>query len=258
LAYFRKYGANVLWSYAPQSNTGLVIVFILLVLNGFVYFAQYNKWKNVADRLAKAAVEDWNPSQGGTIESRELRDHAAKIWQEREDLIKKQATANGGAGSASSSAADSSNKKLKLAAREKKQKQNEELKPIIQKLAYDIHDFGAGFHKPTWKDLLVVRMVHWPYHIVLGIGWQVQFYIRRIQNLEWTDEEKTVMTERAVGHVTWELSSEQDRSDMIQRELWILPNLVEWKEQQEIKKLSKSHQKHIAKMKKKGVPLKDE
>ncbi len=76
----------MLWSYAPQSDTMLVVVFVLLaVLNGFVYFAQYNKWRKVADRLAKAAAEEWTPSQGGTPESKELREHALRIWQERED-----------------------------------------------------------------------------------------------------------------------------------------------------------------------------
>jgi DnaJ family protein C protein 25 len=151
---------------------------------------------------------------------------------------------------------------MKLSAREKKQRQNDELRPIIiQELVSDMHDFGAGFHKPTWRDLLVVRMVHWPYHLAVGVVWQLNFWRPRIQKLEWTDEEKSVMTERAVGHVAWELATEEDRVAMgVGRELWVLPNLVAWKEEQELKKLSKAHhQKHIAKMKKRSSSaLKDD
>lgn len=255
-AYVRKYGANVMWSYAPQSGTLPVVLFLLAVLNGFVYFAQYNKWKNVADRLAKAAVEEWTPSQGGTAESRELRDHALQIWQEREDAAAA-ASAAEGAGAPSGNGTTSSNttsnsKKMKLSAKEKKQKQSDELRPIIVELAHDMHDFGAGFHKPTWRDLLFVKMAFWPYHLASGAIWQAKFYMHRIQKLEWTEEEKAVMTQRAVGHVTWELASLEDRNAMIAKELWIMDNLAAYREEQEIKKLPKAHQKQIAKMKKKG------
>jgi DnaJ family protein C protein 25 len=127
------------------------------------------------------------------------------------------------------------------------------LKPIIQELAYGITDFGAGFHKPTWRDLILWKVLKFPYHLAKFVTWQTGYVVRRIQKLPLNDEERTVLTERAVGHVAWEIASEEDRAEMISRELWILDNLAEYKEEQEFKKLSKGEQKYYARMmKRKG------
>merc|ERR1712195_210300 len=61
-AYYKKYGSNVMFTFAPKTDTLLVIIFVLLFVNGFVYFAQYNKWHKVCSRLAKAAIEDTTTS----------------------------------------------------------------------------------------------------------------------------------------------------------------------------------------------------
>merc|ERR1719464_1384858 len=84
-AYLMKYGSDVMFTFAPKSDTILVLIFVLGIINGFVYFAQYNRWKKVCDRLAKAASEDWNPSQGGTPESKELREKAIVLMNESKD-----------------------------------------------------------------------------------------------------------------------------------------------------------------------------
>jgi DnaJ family protein C protein 25 len=120
-------------------------------------------------------------------------------------------------------------------------------------LVNNMHDFGAGFHKPTYRDLIVVKMAKWPYHITTGMLWQAKYLIRRWKGSELSEEERNVLTERAVGHVTWELATEEDQVAIVKRELWVKENLVAWKEQQEIKNLSRAEQKHIAKMKKKGI-----
>eukprot|EP00529_Nitzschia_sp_RCC80_P022466 CAMPEP_0113485968 /NCGR_PEP_ID=MMETSP0014_2-20120614/24754_1 /TAXON_ID=2857 /ORGANISM="Nitzschia sp." /LENGTH=484 /DNA_ID=CAMNT_0000379625 /DNA_START=72 /DNA_END=1526 /DNA_ORIENTATION=+ /assembly_acc=CAM_ASM_000159 len=236
--YVQKYGTNVLWEYAPKSNTVIVVLFILAVFNAFGLFAQYNKWQNVADRLVKAAVEEWSPSQGGTPESKELREHAITILTEREQEPGESSDVS------SATKKGASKKGAKLTAKEKKQKLNDDLRPIIKELAYEIEDFGASFHKPTWKDLIIVKLVFSPYHFAVGLVWQVGYWIRRLQKKELNDEEKTVLTERAVGHVTWELASEEDRKAMIERKLWILDNLAEFKDEQEFASLSKTDQKN--------------
>lgn len=237
--YFRKYGSSVLWQYAPKSDTFMVILFIVLAVNGFGLFAQYNRWQNVADRLARAAVEDWSTSQGGTPESRELREHAVTLLAERQE--KETTTGDDSNGTASDK---KSKKGPKLTNKEKKDKENEELRPIIKELAYEIEDFGAGFHKPSWKDLIIVKVAKFPFHFGKVATWQIGYWIRRIQKLDLTDEEKAVLTERAVGHVVWELATEEQRQVMIGKELWILDNLAEYKDEQEFNKLSKTEQKN--------------
>jgi len=245
-SYFKKYGSEVVFTFAPQSDAVFVSILILLVINGFVYFAQYNRWKKVCDRLAKAAIEDWSPSQGGSPESKELREEALKI------LAEERKGTEGAAPKASSTAVTKKGGKRgsKVSGKEKKEKENEELRPIVEKLACEITDFGAGFHKPTWKDLAILKMLMWPVHLASGSAWQVKYWIRRIQKLELNEEEQLVLTERAVGYVMWEFSSEDERNAMVKRELWKLSNLKEWNEEREFAKLSKSEQKQYKLMKK--------
>lgn len=242
-AYYKKYGSEVVFSFAPQSDTVFVVILIVGLINAFVYFAQYNRWKKVCDRLAKAAIEDWNPSLGGSKESKDLRERALELQAEQSGESKESYAAvvkkgaNGKKGS-------------KTSIKEKKEKVNEDLRPIIESLAYEITDFGAGFHKPTWKDLAILQMALWPYHFALGTAWQVKYWIRRIQKCELNEEEKVVLTERAVGHVIWEFSSDDEKTTMVKRELWKLSKLKEWNEEREFAKLSKSEQKQYKLMKK--------
>jgi DnaJ family protein C protein 25 len=254
-AYFQKYGSNVLWQYAPKSDAIIVIVFVLVFVNGFGWFAQYQRWKGVADRLARAAIEDWSPVQGGTTESKDLRDHALEVLAEREkEAADKDDGDNATKETTSSKLPTKKNAKVsKLTAKEKKQKQADDLRPIIQELANEIEDFGAGFHKPTWKDLIILKLARFPFHFARVAAWQTKYWIRRIQKLPLNDEEKQVLTERAVGHVTWELASEEEREEMMSRELWILDNLAEYNDEKEFKKLSKGEQKYYKRMmKRKG------
>ena len=236
--YLKKYGSEVVFTFAPQSDAVFVMILIMVCINGFVYFAQYNRWKKVCDRLAKAAIEDWSPSQGGSPESKELREEALKILA---DERKSMGLDDAATGTASKKGAKG--KKAKLSNKEKKEQEGEALRPIVEKLAYAITDFGAGFHKPTWKDLAILKMAVWPLHLAVGTAWQMKYWIRRIQKLELNEEEQMVLTERAVGHVIWEFSTEAEKAAMVKRELWKLSNLKEWNEEREFAKLSKSEQK---------------
>lgn len=245
--YFKKYGSEVVFTFAPQSDLVFVVVLILLVINGFVYFAQYNRWAKVCDRLAKAAMEDWSPSQGGSPDSKAIREDALKILAEESKALGLSSSAPS---SGTSKKGANGKRGSKMTAKERKEKESEALRPIVLKLAYEITDFGAGFHKPTWKDLAILKMAIWPYHLIVGAAWQTKYWIRRIQKLELNEEEKRVLTERSVGQVIWEFSSEDEKAAMVGRELWNLSNLKEWNEEREFAKLSKSEQKQYKLMKK--------
>jgi len=268
-AYFQKYGANVLWSYAPQTDTALVVLLLLVVGNVVSWYAQKHRWQMVADRLIKAAVEDWLPREGGTPESKALREEAQKLLLEREtmevndgttDDANNTAATNGTSAAASKTTASSSSTKKKsskgankVSGRERKRLEQEALQPIVTELVNQMEDFGGGFHKPTYKDLLIVTMAKMPYKVASGTAWQMKYWARRLQKKELNQEEKMVLTERAVGPVVWAASSDEDREEMLQRELWIMENFVDWKEEQEIKTLSSADQKYYMKMKKKGM-----
>lgn len=239
-AYFNKYGTSVLWSYAPQSDLWSVVILILIVSNIISWFMQKHRWQMVADRLIKAAAEDWNPSQGGSPESKQLREQALTVLGEQE--------------TPEVDPAANSKKKgtKKVSARDKKRMEQEALFPIIKALVNDMHDFGAGFHKPTWRDLLIVSMLKFPFVLASGIAWDTKYYLRRLQKKELSEEERDVLTKRAVGPVCWSTASDEDRQVMIKRELWVLTNLADWNEEVEVKKLPAGEQKMYFKLKKKG------
>lgn len=250
-AYFRKYGTSVLWSYAPQTDATMVVLLLLIIGNIFSWYSQKHRWTMVADRLIKAAVEDWTPREGGTPESRTLREDALAILTAQEEkAAKEEETANG---ADSVAAAKNAKKKAakKVPGRERKKIEQDALLPIVTNLVNAMSDFGGGFHKPTWQDLLIVTLAKLPYKFATGVVWQLGYWMRRLQKKDLTDEERAVLTERAIG-ITWRVASEEDRVDMMKRELWIQDNRVAWKEDMEFKLLSATEQKTYLKLKKKG------
>jgi len=246
-AYYNKYGAGVMFTYAPKSDVTVIIIFVLGLMNLYTWFAQKNRWQNVANRLIKAAVEDWSASMGGTPESKQLREDALAVLKEKEG-----ANATAETAPADKKAGKGKSKKGKISGKEKKIMEQEAIRPIITEMVEKIEDFGAGFHKPTWEDLFIVTLVKFPIKLTSGVAWQTKYWIRRFQKKELNDEERAVLTERAVGHVNWELASEEDKDAMIRRELWIKENFSEWTEEQEFNKLSKSEQKQYKRMKRGG------
>jgi DnaJ homolog subfamily C member 25 len=258
-AYLHKYGSDVMWSYAPKSDTLFVIVFILTAGSLVSWWAQKQKWQNVADKLIKAAVEDWGPHQGGTTESKELRDRALLILQEKETELSN-GNVNGDIDKATTDGENSKKKKKvkKLTPSEKRKEMEDSLRPIITGLVDDIEDFGAGYHKPTWRDLMVVRLAYFPYTFTHAIMWNLGYLIRRLRKIPLSDEEREVLTRRAVGEVNWASRSEDEQKDMLTRDLWVADNMIAWEEEQEVKLLRNSEKKRYARLKKQGKLDKEE
>lgn len=247
--YFQKYGSSVLYSYAPKSEASFIIIFFLIVGSAFTYYAQKNKWQTIANHLIKAATEDLSPREGGSTESIDIRQKALAILDDKRKDEAEKAKALNGTGTG-----EKKKKGPKMTGREKREKEWDELRPICTELVNEIDDFGAGFRKPTIQDLLVLKMVKWPYYLALATLWWSKYGIRRLRNLELSDEERQVLTKNAVGEVGWVSVSDEEREKMLTLELWETDNLVEWKKEQEMKLagLSKTKMKQIKKMRKRG------
>lgn len=238
--YFYKYGSPTIYSYAPKSDTVFVILLLVVAFNGFTWFAQKQRWQQIADRVVKDAVEGLKVGEGGSTESIQLRRKA-------EDMLKEQK----GEDTSEKSRPNGKKSKMKLTKKEIREKENEELRPLITELVKEIKDFGAGFHQPTLRDLLVVRMAKWPLYVVSGVVWQTKYLFRRLRKMELNEEEREVLTKRAVGPVAWETSSDADKEEMISRDLWVMDNLELWLEDQQIRQFSKGQQKRINRIRKK-------
>lgn len=241
--YFYKYGSNTVYSYAPKSDTLMVILALLVVSSGFTWYAQQNRWQQIANRVVKDAVDGLKQGEGGSTESIQIRKKAEEIMKKKKE--------EGYLPPGAFPIPTSKKAKMKFTKKEMKERENEELRPIITELVKEITDFGAGFHQPTWRDLLVVRMVKWPIYIASEFSWQLKYYSRRLVKAELSAFERESLTERAVGPVPWETADEKTRNEWISQELWIMENLEEWGEMQEVKQLSSKEQKHFNRLKKK-------
>jgi len=240
--YFVKYG-SVTYAYKPKTDTVFVVLILLIAASVFAWYAQKNRWQQIANRVVKDAVEGLKAGEGGSTESIALRIKAEEVMQQRKD--------DSGVDFSDLFPATTKKGKIKKTKKEVKIFENELLRPIIEELVLDIQDFGAGFRQPTWRDVLVVRMVKWPIVIVKGSMWQLKYYARRLAKAELNEMEEEVLTRRAVGPVAWESASEKDKKEMITGKLWIMDNLEEWSELQEVKLLSSKEQKMYGRMKKK-------
>mmetsp|Transcript_4292 Transcript_4292/g.6544 ORF Transcript_4292/g.6544 Transcript_4292/m.6544 type:complete len:391 (+) Transcript_4292:177-1349(+) len=239
MEYFSKYG-SVMYKYAPKTDTIFVILILLIAGSAFTWYAQKNRWEQIAKRAVRDAAEGLRIGEGGSTQSLELRSKAEKMMQEKTgDTTLK----NGG----------NKKGKMKLTKKEMRQMENDALRPFIEELVKEIQDFGAGFHQPTWRDLLVVRMINWPIYIATNLWWMVKYYFRRLRGVELSEEEKEVLTKRAVGPVVWETAKPKGREDMIQMQLWKMDNFEEWSEMQEVKQLSSREQKAYERLKKKSL-----
>lgn len=254
-AYYQKYGSSVLYDYAPKSDTLAVIFFLLAIGSAISWFFQRQHWQNVADKLIKATVDDLSLREGGTPESKSLRSKALEILAEREAAASAPTTTKEGDDDGDKKA---KKKAIKLTATEKRKAQQDALRPIIVELVEAIEDFGAGYHKPTWKDLLVVKLAYMPVTFASGLWWNTKYMVNRISGKELTDEEREVLTRRAIGEVNWFSSSEEDRAKFLLMDLWKPGNMVEWEEEREFSMLSAGDQKRYKRMQKKGSSFKEE
>ena len=218
-AYFQKYGSSVLFDYAPKSDTLAVIFFLLAVGSVISWFLQRQHWQNVANKLIHAAVEDFSLREGGTPESKDLKDRALLILAEQEAAAEKDD--------------DKKPKKkgIKLTSTEKRKAQQEALRPIITNLVEEIQDFGAGYHKPTWRDLMVVKLAYMPMTLGSALWWNFKYAFNRLTGKELTNEEREVLTRRAIGEVYWHSASEEDRAQYLVKDLWKPANMIVWEEE---------------------------
>ena len=246
-AYYQKYGSSVLFDYAPKSDTLAVIFFLLAVGSAISWFLQRQHWQNVANKLIHAAVEDFSLREGGTPESKDLKDRALLILAEQEAIAEKDDDEK-----------KSKKKGMKLTATEKRKAQQEALRPIITKLVEEIQDFGAGYHKPTWKDLMVVKLAYMPVTLVSALWWNFKYAVNRITGKELTNEEREVLTRRAIGEVYWHSASEVDRAQYLVKDLWKPANMIVWEEEREMSLMSAGDQKRYKRMQKQGKSFNDD
>jgi len=248
--YFKKYGSTVLYHYAPKSDTAVVIIILLTFGCAFTWFAQKQKWQHVANKVIKDAVDGLRSREGGSSESIQVRQKAEIILR---NLKEKEPKDNGCTISdrVTTNGKTKSKSKVKMTKKEIKEKEKEELRPLIVELVNEFQDFGAGFHQPTWRDLLIFKLVNWPFTLVKSLVWETKYYIRRMGRFELNVNEREILTKRAVGDIAWTAASVEGRDEMLKRELWVMSNFEEWQKLVELRQLNSGELKRLTRYKKK-------
>ncbi len=263
--YIHKYGTNVMYHYAPKSDVVMVLLILLIAGNAFTWFAQKNRWQTVADHVVQLALEGATLRDGGSDESVAIREKALEILAEQKQKQKEAAnnaaaaaaddgggkgkkdstaTRRGSSGSAKGPSPTKKKGGAKATKKEQKEQEMEELRPIVVQLVREEHqDFGGGFHRPTWRDLLITKLAIWPVQLSKAMVWQIGYWGRRLRGLDLSESEREVLTRRAMGEITWHSLSDEDRADACTQDLWIVANLEDWREMQEVKRLGAGYQK---------------
>jgi len=255
-AYLKKHGAGVVWQFAPKSDTTAIVLFLLMIGSVITWYMQQSRWQSIADKLVQAAVQDLGHKDGGTHESKELRQRALIILDERNNN-----ESNGTTDADMPKQQKKEKKEKKQSTKEKKQQLEDSLRPICFEMVSKEHDdFGGGFHKPTWRDLLAVKLCHLPLAILRGITWTAKYFTRRLFKKELNDEERNVLTRRAVGEVTWASISDEEKERALTLDLWNSENLEQFRDHQKLKKLNLSagQQKKYNRWKKGGKKSHDD
>jgi len=220
----------------------------LFVGSALSYLLQKNKWQNVADHCIRAAYENLGPSAGGGRESAEVRREAlAEIEEEdnramegksgREKKAAKrmmQAAAAGGGASG------------------ERTKAQERLYKLIVKKVNQIDDFGGGFHKPSLRDLMVVRILKVPLEIYRTLYWKCRISYRRRRKIEYNDDDVLYLTKKAVGVIGWDAETPEQQKIMLTLKLWIPENLERLKEEIELSRMGRGARKQAKRDKKKA------
>lgn len=249
--YFAKYGSSVMFTYAPKTDTTVILFMLFVLASLFVHFAQRQRWQTIANHMIKAAAEDLSTREGGSTESQEIRRKALDLLAEQEATAANGADASKNTTNGNGISNRMAKKNARLNKQEKKKESMDELRKVVTTLVYEIDDFGAGFHKPTWRDALILKLIRFPLVLVKALGWRSKFYVRRLLKKPHSPDEIQIMTEMAVGAVAWESVSDEEREHMVTLKLWETENLEEWREDQKAKLLSAGDQKKYARMKKK-------
>jgi len=207
--YWEEYGHYFFMSAAAATDIRLVVLGILIFISIFQPIIQNNKYNQAKSFLVKAATKGWNVKQGGTKATIELRRQAEEILAERQKSPK------------TTSKKDS--KKVK-----KKGYTTEELEEIIKELVEDVKIEG-GYSKPTVWDIPIVKVGMLPVSLFRFGQYHYRYsYLK----MELPYEEKERLAISRMGFF-WDELSEEEREELIEREIWKYRIFEDWKQQKE-------------------------
>ncbi|XP_052230800.1 dnaJ homolog subfamily C member 25 homolog [Dreissena polymorpha] len=146
-------------------------------------------------------------------------------------------------------------------ARKSKEEVKEKEEAILKEIIEENLDIRGGYSKPTYRDILWVQLVFFPYQLVMYIKWFLRWVWKfSIMKQEYGREEKLHLIRKNLKLNTSQFDAieEQEKEDYLSKELWKKTEFEKWKQAQEEELLSKRAEsgryKMIRRYMKKGGP----
>lgn len=120
--------------------------------------------------------------------------------------------------------------------RRSKEEIREEEEEIIRDIIKTKIDIKGGYQKPNISDILLFRIVLFPYHMCLYVAWYCSWVYRfTIRGEEYGEEEKLYIIRKYMKMSQAQFDSLEDnlRQTFLERQLWIKENYEVYKEEQE-------------------------
>lgn len=93
-------------------------------------------------------------------------------------------------------------------------------------------EIEGGYAPPTWRTLFCVQVACLPYHAAMALYWHVNWYVRFVhlkQPFGPEENEYRTRVALAVSQSQWDYFEQEEKDDMIARELWVPQNLALYK-----------------------------
>ena len=187
----------------PKANVAIIITVVLCLLSGFMFFNQSSKYHKIIRILKRSLLQlEDEIKKNGSLQVKEL--HIEVVEKFDELLIKNKNDDN----DKNNNKNNNSKKKDKKSNKDKDNKLIRGIKmlnhPLYIKAVDEILDtveIEGGYRKPTYKDLLIVKLIFSPYNYY--IYYERYYRIEILKQEPKDNDEKLLLCIENIGRGTW-------------------------------------------------------
>lgn len=117
-----------------------------------------------------------------------------------------------------------------------KTEQKQDAERIILQVIAERMDIKGAYAKPTWRDILFVQIIVFPYTLVMFLCWYTKWIVQHtILNTPFTKEEQLYLIRKRLKMGEHQFSSLEDEQleEYLERKLYVRENFDRWKAEEE-------------------------
>lgn len=189
--------------YTPKVDIRIVLVVTISVISAFQYYGSLSKYNEAIDYFL-------------TVPKYRMK---ANEIARSEGLI--------------SDSKEVNRKKFKGKTKEEIKAEEES---ILRKIIEDKMDIRGAYSKPTYRDILWIQLLIFPYTLVQWIFFYIRWFVKfSLLNEEYGDEEKEYLIRRYMGLSVhqWNSLELEEREDYLDMQLWMKEKFKVWKREKD-------------------------